>query len=895
MIVDHKSLQGPERRFHVRGGTIGQVIRKTLSKLDLNQVVEVGVGGNQVAEELKAESTACIAIGSSYKDETTKSYAFDLKKVATGSEIQMMLAEMPELSAGYLTSCLCTLPGLGRDQVSSALWNLREICQEYLLISVETDPSNDYNRQHQTVIPKRAWLRLVEALGFEVESLSEWTDFTQPNSDTAGGDTWSVMHWKKLNPFRDPASGKTTCLLLKKKADLDTSFEQFDLFARTILGAESRKRTDLPKNTRFTFLLGHYQEFLLFQPFFDQIPQDQFRVLIRGGAYRTLEERRLQSILAYLDARKINYEFLTSIDQVEWQTSDSTKEVLITAVDSTATKNHLINSAILECARAAGIPTFQLQHGLWPHAEFPDTHTVFCDHLLAWSEDCQKPFHLDLENQAETNTPPRHSMHYVGCPRFDAYADRERVDIADLLGEWATKFDQSVVVATNLHWPLHSQGSEVLPQLFQTAREMPRTLFICKMHPVHDYDDQTFAKMPPNVVVIDEFVSLYAELSTPRLINACDAVICTLSTVVLEAALAGKPFAILETGNPNHFEGTETVPIANMTEALTSLLKHDESNAKHDHFVQHYYCVPNNGTSMSSVIQVISNVIEQSDYCPRGIDIAVRTLALELLHTLEENYQLKTSPHAESNHSPPSQPGQDMSVANPPKESWRHLRKYARSIKKRMPWFQIGEAKIPTPPEPTNTDVVAKSNVKSKTPVKLGELRSREQFPDLLRELSLNGLGIELGVAAGAYSDFLLEHSDLRVLFSVDRWTDHHDDNEARAAHQLLSRHSVRSSVLKMTFDEASHLFADAAFDFIYLDGYAHLGQDGECTLTTWWNKLKPNGIFAGHDYHPKWPKTVEVVDQFTRRHGLELFTTDEKPEIVESEFPSWYVRKPSS
>lgn len=232
-----------------------------------------------------------------------------------------------------------------------------------------------------------------------------------------------------------------------------------------------------------------------------------------------------------------------------------------------------------------------------------------------------------------------------------------------------------------------------------------------------------------------------------------------------------------------------------------------------------------------------------------------------------------------------------MSIANPPKESWRHLRKYARSIKKRMPWFDVSTAKIPTPPEASIAPVVKRKLV----PVQLGELTSREQFPDLLYQLGLNGIGVELGVAAGTYSNSLLEQSDLRVLFSVDRWTDHHDDKEARSAHQLLSRHGLRSAVLKMTFEEASKLFANEAFDFIYLDGYAHLGQDGECTLTTWWNKLKPGGIFAGHDYHPKWPKTIEVVDQFTNRYGLELFTTDEKPEILEHEFPSWYVRKPSS
>ncbi|MBI1249530.1 hypothetical protein GC197_17030 [bacterium] len=233
-----------------------------------------------------------------------------------------------------------------------------------------------------------------------------------------------------------------------------------------------------------------------------------------------------------------------------------------------------------------------------------------------------------------------------------------------------------------------------------------------------------------------------------------------------------------------------------------------------------------------------------------------------------------------------------MDVANPSKESWRHLRKYMRSIKKRLPGFQQSVSPVPQPEikeEPQPKPVVI-----DRTPVEFGELQSRDQFPQLLRQLGLNGFGLELGVAQGTYSKHLLEQSDLRILFSVDRWSDHHDDVEAIAAHHLLSQHGLRSCVLRMTFEEASEIFDESIFDFIFLDGYAHLGQDGVETLITWWNKLKPGGIFAGHDYHPHWPKTIEVVDHFTARLGLKLNTTHEDPQVVEHAFPSWYVLKPA-
>lgn len=157
-----------------------------------------------------------------------------------------------------------------------------------------------------------------------------------------------------------------------------------------------------------------------------------------------------------------------------------------------------------------------------------------------------------------------------------------------------------------------------------------------------------------------------------------------------------------------------------------------------------------------------------------------------------------------------------------------------------------------------------------------------------------HGVGIELGVAAGAFSDTILnaqspDTPSLRVelLYSIDRWTDHHDTREYVAALLRLEGHTLRSRLLRMTFAEALGLFTDAAFDFIYIDGYAHTGQDRGQTLRDWWPKLKPGGVFSGHDYSALYPRTIEEVDAFVAAHGLTLhLTTDER-------LPSWWVIKP--
>lgn len=149
------------------------------------------------------------------------------------------------------------------------------------------------------------------------------------------------------------------------------------------------------------------------------------------------------------------------------------------------------------------------------------------------------------------------------------------------------------------------------------------------------------------------------------------------------------------------------------------------------------------------------------------------------------------------------------------------------------------------------------------------------------------GVGVELGVAAGAYSETLLERSGLSLLYSIDRWADHHDEAEMHAAEQRLSRFGSRSRIIRSTFADALSLFPDGWFDFIYIDGYAHTGQDNGKTLADWWTKLKRGGMFAGHDYCPQYQPTIDAVDRFIAAHGLCLHITDE------ADYPSWWCVKP--
>jgi hypothetical protein len=128
----------------------------------------------------------------------------------------------------------------------------------------------------------------------------------------------------------------------------------------------------------------------------------------------------------------------------------------------------------------------------------------------------------------------------------------------------------------------------------------------------------------------------------------------------------------------------------------------------------------------------------------------------------------------------------------------------------------------------------------------------------------------------------------------IDRWSDHHDEGEMFGAIERL-RPYPNARTFRSTFAEALPMIPDDYADMIYIDGYAHTGQEGGQTLCDWWAKLKPGGIFAGHDYDMEnYPQTFCAVNDFILemdQAGVRLYLNviDEKPH------PSWWLVKPKT
>ena len=172
----------------------------------------------------------------------------------------------------------------------------------------------------------------------------------------------------------------------------------------------------------------------------------------------------------------------------------------------------------------------------------------------------------------------------------------------------------------------------------------------------------------------------------------------------------------------------------------------------------------------------------------------------------------------------------------------------------------------------------------------LKRMRVREDLAMLIKP---GGIAAELGVAEGLFSEKLLQRSELAYLYSIDMYEGDrgHDIDQYRRAIARLDSYRDRNSLLRMQFSEAATLFPDGYFDFIYVDGYAHTGEEGGETFHQWLPKLKRGGIFAGDDYSPAWPLVVAAVNRFVAENGFSLFVFECAPgDDWASQFPSWVV-----
>ena len=153
------------------------------------------------------------------------------------------------------------------------------------------------------------------------------------------------------------------------------------------------------------------------------------------------------------------------------------------------------------------------------------------------------------------------------------------------------------------------------------------------------------------------------------------------------------------------------------------------------------------------------------------------------------------------------------------------------------------------------------------------------EMENLVRRFDLR-TGVELGVSYGFLAQHLMEACPELQLVGVDAYSQMHAgagyENAGGDAHFAEQCERTRAyleptgrwSLLRMTTHEAAGRYEGQA-DFVFVDA-EHTYEAARQDIHDWYPKVRPGGIFCGHDYgQPIWPGVKRAVDELLPQWGM--------------------------
>ncbi len=148
-------------------------------------------------------------------------------------------------------------------------------------------------------------------------------------------------------------------------------------------------------------------------------------------------------------------------------------------------------------------------------------------------------------------------------------------------------------------------------------------------------------------------------------------------------------------------------------------------------------------------------------------------------------------------------------------------------------------------------------------------------------------IGLEIGVDLGKFSYHVLLPKAPAKLYLIDPWeyglqADFETETTPEKQHEKERNYQNvcewfapfdNVQIIRRKAEEVAHLFPDAYFDYIYIDGehsYAAVTRD----LIHYFPKVKVGGWIIGDDYG--WTGVAPAVQDFLKQHPDECFFLDD-------------------
>jgi len=447
------------------------------------------------------------------------------------------------LGEHYFVTCFDVAEHIDLEHLPDFILNFATIVPSAGLISISTRPSSAANRFHCAILPIETWAALFEAAGFSV-AIEERAQALRSDHRFSGSDPnlVAVSHWQRANPFREAHDSHQHYLLIERNPATSVNPDAFRqaVWDAVDISYRNQKRlfldgTDFPL---LTYHVNFIQDWSFARSLMDVWPVDRFRVTVRKDIVATPYAHMIGGLLSRYDIQHAIVgsarEGVAALDG--W--GDLANSLVMTATEGLTSITHLMGSLMLLYARDRGARTLSMQHGMTVSRSFSPIASV----MGAWDAGTQ----AEMQGLAGDNAT--YGVELVGSPKlFDAMLAGSPNVLTHRFGGFVSTFERSILIGLNLHWGIHTHGPEATYQwLLRLCERNPTTLFVLRPHP----DDATIYEQPglfniPNLLLADEMTLLSMDWQVSRLVSAVDGVLTTYSTLVIDAAAAGKPVALL--------------------------------------------------------------------------------------------------------------------------------------------------------------------------------------------------------------------------------------------------------------------------------------------------------------------------------------------------------------
>jgi hypothetical protein len=178
---------------------------------------------------------------------------------------------------------------------------------------------------------------------------------------------------------------------------------------------------------------------------------------------------------------------------------------------------------------------------------------------------------------------------------------------------------------------------------------------------------------------------------------------------------------------------------------------------------------------------------------------------------------------------------------------------------------------------------------------------SAQSLVEIYKTMALGAWGVEIGVCRGENIKQLLDAcQNIRKIIGIDPWAAYQDKltitQETAEEWYQVARYLLREYIwhdrvklIRKPSLEAVESFEDNFLDFSFIDGN-HSYPIVLADLAAWWPKVKPGGIFSGHDFRTKDTEVRRAVYEFAQRLDVEVIETEPCAGVGPT---CWHIIKP--